>query len=119
MKSITNYRDLYRELYNLGTTKLHAIYGAFRSTGVNSFENFIFEYSRDTVIEITQLNRGGDGLTHGEMMQLDVFCFGISYMYRLWIEGNHYHLSPDEAADHLYAIMPETLKHYWFPNASK
>ena len=45
-------------------------------------------------------------------LQLDVFCYGICYMYRKWIEGK-YELSADKAADLLYEMMPETLSCYW------
>mgnify|MGYP007056268430 FL=1 len=62
---------------------------------------------------ITAQNREGGGLTPEETMQLDVVCYGISYMYKKWTLGQ-YPLEPDAAADALYAIMPESLKHYWF-----
>jgi len=39
-------------------------------------------------------------------------AYGISYMYRKWIEGT-YELSADEAADLLFGMMPETLRCYW------
>ena len=65
---------------------------------MNSFEAFIFTYSRQTVVRITTENREGEGLTPQEELQLDVFCYGICYMYRKWIEGK-YELSADEAAD--------------------
>lgn len=112
--TIHNYRDLYYRLYCLGEIKLRAISGAFRSTGVNSFERYIYEYSKATVEEITRLNRDGEGLTDEEVLQLDVFCYGISYMYKKWITGQ-YHVDADTAADRLYEMMPETLKGYWFP----
>ncbi len=108
----SSYRELYCRLYQAGATKLRDIKGTFGSSGVNSFETFIFTYSRQAVVEITTANRGGKGLTPQEDLQLDVFCYGISYMYRKWIEGK-YELSADEAADLLYGMMPETLSCYW------
>lgn len=116
--SITNYRDLYRELYLAGSTFLSKISGSFKSSGVNSFEHFIYMYSRETVVRITEMNRGGKGLTESENMQLDVFCYGISFMYRKWVE-DRYALDPDTAADKLYEMMPETLKNYWINDGSK
>lgn len=113
LSTVQNYRDLFLRLYQLGETKLRAIRGAFRSTGVNSFERYIYEYSRSVVEEVTQLNRGR-GLTQEEDLQLDVFCYGISYMYKKWITG-HYDIAPSDAADRLYEIMPPTLKGYWYP----
>lgn len=112
LEDCSSYRDLYYRLYQAGATKLRDIKGTFGSSGVNSFEAFIFTYSRQAVVEITCTNRGGAGLTPQEEMQLDVFCYGISYMYRKWIEGA-YELSADEAADLLFGMMPETLRCYW------
>lgn len=112
---ISNYRDLYHRLYLLGEVKLRAISGAFKSKGVNSFANYIYHYSRDTVVEITRLNRGGAGLTEEEDIQLDVFCYGIGHMYEKWINGT-YRVSPGDAADRLFEIMPPTLCGYWFPH---
>ena len=108
----SSYRDLYFRLYQAGATKLRDIKGTFGSSGVNSFETFIFTYSRQAVVDITRENRGGKGLTQQEELQLDVFCYGISYMYRRWIEGK-YELSAEEAADLLFEMMPETLSCYW------
>lgn len=112
LEDCASYRDLYFRLYQAGATKLRDIRGAFGSSGVNPFEAFIFTYSRDTVVRITRENRAGEGLTPQEDLQLDVFCYGICYMYRKWIEGK-YELSADEAADLLYEMMPETLNCYW------
>lgn len=110
---IDNYRDLYLRLYNMGREKLVGINRSFGSTGVNSFERYIYEYSSSVVEEITRQNRGGKGLTESETMQLDVFCYGISYMYKEWINGA-YDISAEEAADRLFEMMPPTLRGYWF-----
>jgi len=112
LEDCSSYRDLYHRLYQAGATKLRDIRGTFGSSGVNSFEAFIFTYSRDAVVRITRQSRAGVGLTPQEELQLDVFCYGISYMYRKWIEGK-YELSADEAADLLFEMMPETLSCYW------
>lgn len=112
LEDCSSYRDLYYRLYQAGATKLRDIKGTFGSSGVNSFEAFIFTYSRQAVVRITTENRKGAGLTPQEELQLDVFCYGISYMYRKWIEGN-YELSAEEAADLLYKMMPKSLSGYW------
>lgn len=107
-----NYRELFFYLYTYARDKWSNFHRAFSTTGVNSFENYIFSYSKSVVIEITAQNRGGKGLTQEEDMQLDVLCYGISYMYKKWTLGR-YELDPAAAADALYSIMPESLKHYW------
>lgn len=108
-----NYRDLFFLLYSFARDEWSNFYRAFYTTGVNSFENYVYSYSKSVVEQITAQNRGGEGLTAAEAMQLDVVCYGISYMYKKWTLGQ-YPLDPDAAADALYAIMPESLKNYWF-----
>ena len=108
-----NYRDLFFFLYSFARDEWSNFHRAFRTTGVNSFENYVYTYSKSVVEQITAQNRGGQGLTVEEDLQLDVVCYGISYMYKKWTLGE-YPLDPAAAADCLYAIMPETLKHYWF-----
>lgn len=109
----SNYRDLYYMLYRGGQTQLKSISRAFHSTGVNSFENYIYSYSMSVAERITRENRGGQGFTPEEVLQVDVFCYGISYMYKKWTLGQ-YPISAEKAADLLYAMMPESLKYYWF-----
>lgn len=112
-EGIGNYRDLYLRLYNMGTDRLVNISRAFGSTGINSFERYIYEYSSSIVEKITRQNRKGKGLTDSEVMQLDVFCYGISFMYKKWVNGA-YDISAEEAADRLFEMMPPTLRDYWF-----
>lgn len=113
LDSCKNYRTLYFHLFHIGRKDLRFLRHAFSTTGVNSLANFIFEYSRDTVLKITKQNRNGDGFTVSEQLQIDVFCNGISYMYQNWIFGQ-YDITAGDAADTLYDLMPESLKYYWF-----
>lgn len=108
-----NYRDLFYLLYSFARDEWAGFRKAFYSTGVNSLENFIYSHSKSVVEQITAQNRGGAALTPEENMQTDVLCCGISYMYKKWTLGQ-YPLDPDAAADALYALMPESLKHLWF-----
>ena len=113
IKRCDNYRDLFYQLYCFARDEWSDFHRAFYTTGVNSFENYVYTYSKAIVEQITAQTRNGDGLTQEEMIQLDVFCYGISYMYKKWTFGQ-YPIDPGAAADALYNIMPETLKHYWF-----
>lgn len=115
LESCNNYRDLFYNLFYTARKEWRYLRYAFNSTGVNSFQNYIFEYSKEMAERITKENRDGSGFTPEEELQCDVFCNGISYMYKNWIFGK-YPITADEAADSLYAIMPETLKYYWFTN---
>ena len=110
----SNYRDLFYELYAFAREEWTDFRRAFSTTGVNSFENYVYAYSRSVVEKITAQNRA-DGLTQAEELQLDVVCYGISYMYKKWTLGQ-YDIDPDRAADALFSIMPENLKHFWFRN---
>lgn len=112
-EGIDNYRDLFLQLYNMGAERLASISRTFGSTGVNSFERYIYEYSSDIVEKITRQNRENAGLTESEIMQLDVFCYGISFMYKKWVNST-YDISAEEAADRLFEMMPPTLRDYWF-----
>ena len=108
-----NYRDLFCLLYRYARDEWTDFRRAFDTTGVNSFENFVYSYSKSVVEQITAQNRGGAALTPEEALQVDVLCYGISYMYKKWTLGQ-YSLDADTAADALFALMPESLKHLWF-----
>lgn len=112
LDSCSNYQELYCELFRFAQEKIRPLYRTFNSSGINSLENFIFEYSKSVVERITQENRNGAGFTEQEQLQIDVFCHGISYMYKKWTLGK-YRLTPEDAAEALYRMMPETLKSYW------
>lgn len=109
----SDYRSLYYLLFYFGKRDWQFLHRAFKITGPNSLSDFIYEYSTETVLQITRMNRNGDGLSPSEQLQIDVFCIGISAMYRKWIfEG--YPLTASEAADALFELMPDSLKYYWF-----
>lgn len=113
LRQSRNYRELFFQLYTFARDEWSGFHRAFHTTGVNSFESFITEYSRSVVEAITRQNRSGAGLTEAEALQLDVFCFGVSSMYRKWTH-NEYSLSPEAAADALFALTPSTLRDCWF-----
>ena len=108
-----NYRDLFFRLYSFARSEWTEFRRAFYTTGVNSLENFVYSYSKSVVEQITAQNRGGAAFTPEEALQVDVLCYGISYMYKKWTMGQ-YPLDPDKAADALFSLMPESLKHLWF-----
>lgn len=108
-----NYRDLFFRLYSFARSEWTEFRRAFYTTGVNSLENFVYMYSKSVVEQITAQNRGGAAFTPEEALQVDVLCYGISYMYKRWTLGQ-YPLDPDTAADALFSLMPESLKHLWF-----
>ena len=109
----SNYRDLCYHLFKYGQENLSVFKNALTSTGFNSLHNFIYKFSYDTALAITQANRNGEGFTPVEELQVDVFCNGICAVYRNMI-CQRYALNPSDAADALYEMMPESLKHYWW-----
>lgn len=109
----SNYRDLCYHLFQYGQRHLKIFKRAMETTGFNSFSNFIYEYSYETALKITRLNRAGAGFTPVEELQVDVFCNGICAVYRNMV-CQRYTIDPSEAADALYEMMPESLKHYWW-----
>jgi len=108
-----NYRDLCYHLFSYAQSNLKMFRRALESTGFNSFSNYIYEYSYQTALTITQANRNGQGFTPVEELQVDVFCNGICAVYRN-IVCQRYTIDPSAAADALYEMMPESLKHYWW-----
>lgn len=113
LEKCRNYRDLFYMLFHIAQTEWKPLRKAFHSTGVNSFANYIYTYSMTVADEITRQNRSGSGFTPEETFQIDVFCHGISYMYNKWTNGQ-YNIPAQKAADLLYAMAPDSLKHYWF-----
>lgn len=108
-----NYRDLCYHLFAFGQEHLKIFRRALETTGFNSFSNFIYEYSYKTALAITRDNRDGAGFTPAEELQVDVFCNGICAVYRNMVY-QRYTLDASTAADALYEMMPESLKHYWW-----
>jgi len=113
----SNYRELCYHLFSYGLDNLKIFKNALDSTGFNSFGNFIYEYSYETALAITKDNRNGQGFTPVEELQVDVFCNGICAVYRNLVH-QRYQISAEEAADALYEMMPESLKHYWWKTPS-
>ena len=109
----SSYRDLCYHLFDHGYRNLKIFRRALDSTGFNSLSNFIYEYSYETALKITKQNRGGEGFTPAEELQVDVFCNGICAVYRNII-CQRYRMDASEAADALYEMMPESLKNYWW-----
>ena len=108
-----NYRDLCFHLFTYAQDHLPMFRRALDSTGFNSFSNFIYEYSYQTALKITRLNRNGSGFTPTEELQVDVFCNGICAVYKNMV-CQRYQIDASSAADALYEMMPESLKHYWW-----
>lgn len=113
----SSYRDLCYHLFKYGQENLGAFRNALDSTGFNSFSNYIYQYSYETALAITRANRDGQGFTPKEELQADIFCNGICAVYKK-IVYKSYTLNPMDAADALYEMMPESLKHYWWPKKS-
>ena len=109
----SSYRDLCAHLFQYGLEHLTIFKRALDSTGFNSFSNFIYEYSYQTALRITKANRNGEGFTPAEELQADVFCNGICAVYRNMV-WQRYKIDASAAADALYEMMPESLKHYWW-----
>lgn len=113
-----SYCDLFTKLFNTGKNTLNPIKYAFESTGFNSFMNYIFEYSYSFAEEVTKVNRDGVGFTEKEKLQAEVFCRGVSHMYKDWVYGK-FSLPPDEAAKSLCEMLPESIKNYWWPESDQ
>jgi len=112
-KRSKNYRDLCYHLFEYAQDNLKMFRRALESTGFNSFSNFIYKYSYATALAITKANRNGIGFSPAEELQVDVFCNGICAVYKNLVY-QRYKIDASAAADALYEMMPESLKHYWW-----
>ena len=112
-KRSRNYRDLCFHLFTYAQDHLKMFRRALETTGFNSFSNFIYEYSYQTALAITRSNRDGEGFTPAEELQVDVFCNGICAVYKNLVR-QRYRIDAAAAADALYEMMPESLKHCWW-----
>lgn len=115
MDCVHSYRDLYFQLFAGAQEYWGPIKKFFRSTGYNSFRHFIATYSYDFAESITKMNRNGEGFTEAERLQCVVYVYGIAEMYERWTYGQ-INLTPEEAADALFDIMPISLRNYWIPS---
>ena len=108
-----NYRELCFHLFEYARENPKMLKKAMASTGLNSLNNYIYEASYKVALAITKSNREGRGFTPIEELQVDVFCNGICAVYRNMAD-DRYDISPAEAADAMYEMMPESLKHLWW-----
>jgi len=114
----SSYRDLCHHLFAHAQVDLKVFRRALETTGFNSFSNYIYEYSYQTALAITRSNRSGGGFTPAEELQVDVFCNGICAVYKNLVY-QRYRIDPATAADALYEMMPDSLKHYWWTERSE
>lgn len=108
-----SYKDMFFHLFDTIQQSWKSLNRIFASTGINSFSNYIATYSYQTALEITKINRNGEGFTPIESAQCEIFCYAISKMYEYWISGK-YELSASEIADALFDMAPPSLKYYWW-----
>lgn len=108
----SSYEELLYLLYRDSEKNMKYLKNAFKYVGINSFSEFVYQYSFDIVERITLENRPS-GLTQKEILQLDVFSHGVSQMFTNWIQGK-YKLDARSASQALFDVMPESLKYYWW-----
>ena len=113
----SSFRDVFYHIFSYAQKNLKMFRRALESTGFNSLSNFIYEYSYAKALSITRDNRNGEGFTPAEELQVDVFCNGICAVFRN-IVFQRYTIDASAAADALYEMMPESLKHHWWKDAT-
>lgn len=111
-----DYRELCYNMFSFVREHRRMVRRALETQGYNSFSNFVSSYAYDTAEKITRQNRGGEGFTAAEVLQVDVFCNGICAVFRNMVSRG-YALDAAAAADALFEMMPESLKHYWWREA--
>lgn len=108
-----NYRDMFFHIFDIIQTDWKSLKRLFESTGINSFNNYVANYSYEVALAITKENRDGRGFTPKEKIQCICYCYAVSEACKNWIQGEC-DLSADEMADALFELAPASLKHYWW-----
>lgn len=111
MRKSNNFEDLFYLMVDAGLNNLDFIYNAFQYKGANSLVEYIEDYTYAMIEKVTKTTRNGKGFTEEEQLEIDIFCHGISYIYKKWIFKG-YKLSPKDAAKILYKKLPITLRDY-------
>ena len=112
LEHVTGFHKLYIELFKAARASFWvSIRASFKSDGYNSFKNFIAKESYAYAERVVKKTRSGNGLTEAENLQLNVFVYGISHVYEDWT-FKKINMTPEEAADALFAVMPESIRDY-------
>lgn len=107
--------DLFRTLLIEGREYFTPLIRLFTTEGRNSLHRFICEYSFSFA---KNLYETGDpfssekkyrSLSNEEIIQLKIFCYGVSHFYEDWLKGN-YDIPALQAANAMYAILPSVLR---------
>ncbi len=101
--------DLLRNILEEGREHWQPLRRVFDSTGVNSIENFIADYSTMKAKAIFA-KKFGRPITEAEDLQIRAFCIGAAGNYALWVRGEYDNLTPAEAAAVLYELIPEKYR---------
>lgn len=106
---IKTFEDFFLIMTSDGTEFFRNKVKIFNSTGVNSFENFMYEASFN-MVKLVFLRRGKLKLTPTENIQYRFLCHGIPHLYEDWIKGKYPGLTPEEAAKAIYDLLPAELQ---------
>ena len=81
----------------------------FSSTGPNSFHNYMYEASLNTVKLILTI-KGQKELSPTDLLKYGFLCHGIPHLYEDWIKGKYPDVTPQEASRTIYELLPPELQ---------
>lgn len=107
------FHDLFYAMTTVGTEALRPMIRLFESSGVNSFQNFIFNYSFKTLESIVLKSGNVQKLTDKQIFQYRFFCRGVAHIYEEWLRGE-YDMDAGEVTDYLCELLPSELRELRF-----
>ncbi len=103
------FQELFYAMTTAGTDALRPMIRLFESSGVNSFQNFIYNYSFKTLENIVLKACNEQKLTDKQIFQYRFFCRGVAHMYEEWLRGVH-NMSAEEVTNYLCELLPSELQ---------
>jgi len=109
----SSWREFYVKMYSLSLADSKLVKNAYSVAGVNSYKEFLYQYSYKAIENSATKCRGGAPLTREEKIHLSIFCYGVIAIDYDWINGK-LDYSTEEMAEITYRALPETLRDLWW-----
>lgn len=106
---VQTFEDFFLIMTTSGTDFFRNKIKIFDSTGPNSFNNFMYEATYNSVKFVLAM-RGVTELTPTEVMKYQFLCHGIPHLYEAWIKGEYPDVTPLQATETIYELLPPELK---------
>jgi len=104
-----SWKDLYCNIFKFAEVNIELLRNAFKTSGINSFENFIYAYSY-SVLENSYLKYNNiTSLLIKTKYEMSFFCSGCVDLLKQWV-FNNMNMPIEEISQIAYNFMPESMK---------